>query len=381
VLLIDSEGKLLTNVGLPPEEGNLLDHAGVQAAIRGETGSTFLPAEDGEHVVAFSSILPTNWGLIIEETWEDVSSPLLDISLITPLSLAPILLVAMFALWFGARRVVQPLRNLENQAEKLASGDYEAIEESAGGIAEIQSLQQTLVSMARRIQTAQQALRGYIGSITRTQEEERRRLARDLHDETIQDLIALDQQIQMIGMNQREANASGNEAIDKLHHDTQEAIQKVRRLSRGLRPIYLEDLGLIPALEMLAKDVQTDLQIPISFEVQGSERRLDPAVEVAVYRIVQETLSNIGRHAGSTKAWIDMNFTSEALQLTVRDNGTGFELPPQTSELAYGGHYGLIGMHERVELIKGNLEIKSIPGQGTTISIYVPLAFDRGNLN
>jgi len=235
--------------------------------------------------------------------------------------------------------------------------------------------------MAHRIRAAQQALRGYIGSITRTQEEERRRLARDLHDETIQDLIALDQQIQMIGMSLGQQEASTTEAIDKLHKDAQETIQKVRRLSRGLRPIYLEDLGLIPALEMLAQDVQTDLQIPISFLVEGPERRLDPVAEVAVYRIVQEALTNICRHANADQAWIDVTFEDQGLLITVRDDGAGFEMPPQTSELAYEGHYGLIGMYERVELVKGNLKIHSTPLQGTTISIKIPQTIAMSNLN
>lgn len=370
--LTDSSGRVLTSVGTPLPEDHLSTHPGVQAALRGETGSSYLPTEDGEHVVAFSPIFPTGWALIIEEPWEAVSSPVLDISLAAPLVLVPALFVTLIALWFGARQVVGPLRQLEQKADKLAEGDYDAVEEPVGGIAEIQHLQQTLGLMAQRIRAAQEALRGYINTMTRTQEDERRRLARELHDETIQDLIALGQQVQMIGMNLRQQGLDDIEGLDELHQSTQDSVQKVRRLSRGLRPIYLEDLGLIPALEMFARDSQSELGIPISFRVEGEVHRLDPEAELALYRIVQEALSNVGRHAQAKHVWLELLFEDTEVYITVRDDGVGFRIPDQTSDLAHEGHYGLIGMYERSVLIDAHLDIRSVPGQGTHISIHLP---------
>ena len=301
--------------------------------MRGETGSSYLPGEDGEHVVAFSPIVPTDWVLLIEEPWEDVASPILDLSLAATLALIPALLVTVVALWFGARRVIEPLRRLEQRADKLARGDYEIVEETVGGIAEIQHLHQTLNTMTRRMQMAHQALRGYINTITHTQEEERRRLARELHDVTIQDLIGLDQQIQMAGINLRSQGLSEHEGLMELHQLAQEVIQRVRRLSRGLRPIYLEDLGLIPALEMLVRDTQEELGIPISFQVVGSSRRLHPDAELALYRMVQETLSNVSRHASADHTWLDVIFEDNSLRITVRDDGEGFQPPDQPTWL------------------------------------------------
>ncbi len=370
--LTDNSGRVLTSFGTALPEDYLSKHPGVEAALRGETGSSYLPAEDGEHVVAFSPILPTSWALIIEEPWEAVASPILDISLAAPLTLVPVLIVTLIALWFGARQVVVPLRQLEQKADKLAEGDYDAVEDPVGGIAEIQHLQKTLGLMAQRIRAAQQTLRGYINTMTRTQEDERRRLARELHDETIQDLIALDQQVQMIGMNLRQQGLDDIEGLRELHQATQDSIHKVRRLSRGLRPIYLEDLGLIPALEMLSRDSQSELEIPITFKVEGEVYRLGPEVELALYRIVQETLSNVGRHAQAKHVWMEVIFDETDVLITVQDDGVGFLIPDQTSEFAHDGHYGLIGMYERSVLIDAQLNIHSDPDHGTSITIHLP---------
>ncbi len=374
--ITDRSGRVLASVGADMPQEKMASHPGVQAALRGESGSIFTPAEDGEHVVAFSSILPTRWALIVEEPWEAVTSPVLNLSLIAPLSLVPVLIVMFIALWFGSRQIITPLRKLEQKASRLAEGDHEAVEESVGGITEIRHLQRTLAIMTQRIRNAQDALRGYISTMTRTQEDERRRLARELHDETIQDLIALGQQVQMIGMELRNAGLDDVQEIKQLHQATQEAIERVRRLSRGLRPIYLEDLGLIPALEMLARDTENEIGVPISFHSEGDVRRLDADTELALYRIVQEALSNAGRHANANHVWITVHFEEGAVGISIRDDGAGFRPPEQTSDLARYGHYGLIGMAERAVLIDAQMDIQSEPNKGTQIRIH--LALDDG---
>ncbi len=376
--LIDRTGLVLTSKGSASLPDNLLSQPSGQGALLGKAGSSFLLAPDGEHVVAFSPVPGTTWALVIEEPWESVVSPLLNISLAAPLALAPALLAAVVALWFGASRVIEPLRRLQQQAGRLADGDYDAIEEPITGIAEIRQLQQTLVGMARRIQAAQRSLRGYIGAVNRAQEDERRRLARDLHDETVQDLIAIDQRLQIVSMKLQEKGLPDADQLNELHQATHRAIQEVRRLSRGLRPIYLEDLGLVPALEMLARDAQRDLTIPVSYEVSGSPRRLPSDAELAVYRIVQEALTNLGRHAKAHQAWVEVGFDEGSLSVSVRDDGVGFSPPGDPSALGHEGHYGIMGMYERAEFVQGNLEVKAAPGSGTTIFIRLPLNSKSG---
>lgn len=365
--LTDRSGRVLTSIGSPLPDDQMSTHPGVQAALRGETGSSYLPAEDGEHVVAFSPIIPSSWALIIEEPWEVVASPVLNLSLAAPLALIPALGVMLIALWFGSRQIVSPLRQLEQQASKLARGDHEAIEEPVGGIAEIQLLQQTMVGMMERIAAAQNALRGYIKTMTTTQEDERRRLARELHDETIQDLIALGQQVQILGVELKKDGVEKDSEIRGLHKSTQESIERVRRFSRGLRPIYLEELGLITALQMIARDAELDLGIPVDFRSEGQIRRIDPDSELALYRIVQEALSNIGRHAQASHVWINVIFDDGGLAVHIRDNGVGFDVPERITDMARNEHFGLIGMVERAMLIDAKLSIHSQPEQGAEI--------------
>jgi signal transduction histidine kinase len=269
--------------------------------------------------------------------------------------------------------VIAPLRQLERQAGQLAEGDFSAARASVQGIAEVQHLQRTMAWMADRIGAAQEALQRYIGAITHAQEDERRRLARELHDETIQQLIALDQRLQILAMDLRESEPSRAGEVDELHREMNEAIQEVRRMTRALRPSYLEELGLAPALEMLARDAGQELGISVTFESEGTPRRLSPEAELAVYRIVQQALSNIGRHAKAKGAWVTLTFRPDRLTTLVRDDGLGFEVPDRLTDLGGRGHFGLMGMKERAELAGGSLSIRSSPGSGTQVGVDIPL--------
>jgi signal transduction histidine kinase len=367
--LTDAHGNLLQHVGVPPAEEQLLGHPGVESALRGEFGSFYLPESDGEHVVAFSPVEPVGWGLIVEEPWKSVSSPLLDVSLAAPLALVPAFLVTVVGLWFGARQVIQPLRELQEQAEQFAFEDATSLELPVGGIAEIQHLQETLIRMSMQLRSAREALQDYIGAITEAQEEERHRLARDLHDETIQDLIAVDQRIQMLSIDMKPDNPDQSQRLDNLHRDVNRTIRDVRRLTRALRPVYLEDLGLIPAIEMVADDLHRDHEIPVDIKIEGSTHRLKSAVELAVFRIVQEALSNIGRHSSARTAQIFISFDEGGLEVEVRDDGSGFEVPLRMTDMAAKGHFGLMGIHERADLIGAKLTIESDADEGTQIQL------------
>lgn len=371
--LIDQAGRVLQSEGQVPTGVELQGHQGVQAALRGEIGSSFLPATDGEHVVAFSPVQPTGWALILEEPWETVASPVLNLSLAAPLVLIPGLLVTLVALWFGARQVVRPIRRLQVQAEQLARERYDALNEPVGGIAEIQHLQQTMAWMAKSVQEAQRALQGYIGAITEAQEEERQRIARDLHDETIQDLIAIDQRIQLV-RKQIPQNSEEVRVLDALRGEVDRSIRDLRRLIRDLRPIYLEDLGLVAAIEMLSKDMEHELGVPVALQVEGDRRRLKPNSELAIYRIVQEAFSNITRHAGPKVVSLSIRFTPHVFSIRIVDDGEGFTPPARPKDLAGKGHFGLMGIYERAELIGGSFDLKSTPGEGTQLQIEVPYA-------
>jgi signal transduction histidine kinase len=240
-----------------------------------------------------------------------------------------------------------------------------------GGINEIQRLQAELVHMAHKVQLAQQSLRGYLGAVTTGQEEERQRLARELHDDTIQSLIALNQQIQLAQMTAQDGD--NRKRLMLMQQMAEQIVAALRRLTRDLRPIYLEDLGLVPALDMMARDMGKALDLPILFQSEGTSQRLPPNTELALYRIAQEGLSNVARHAQATQALISLTFDAEGVCLNIRDNGRGFNVPDSPAEMAPAGHYGLLGIQERAEAIGARLRIHSEAGAGTQLAVCLPL--------
>jgi signal transduction histidine kinase len=275
------------------------------------------------------------------------------------------------ALWFGLRWIVKPLQALESKAATLAWGEFSAIEQPVGGIAEIRRLQSELIHMARKVKAAQQSLHSYIGAITAGQEDERRRLARELHDDTIQSLIALKQRVQLAQLAAKDGHSENS--LTEVVSLTEQAIENVRRQTRALRPIYLEDLGLVTALEMLAREASQAADIPVEFLRRGTEVRLNPNVELALYRMAQEALNNVNRHAQASQAYLNISFTPQEVTLQVADNGKGFDVPKSPAEFAPGGHFGLLGLYERAELIGARLEIYSSPGQGSQITVHLPV--------
>jgi signal transduction histidine kinase len=369
-VVVTAEGWLLYSHGASRQlAAELITHPGVTAALRGESGTTYVRAGEAEHVVAFSPVLPVNWALVIEEPWAALDDPLLRTTRAGLLLLTPVLLITLLALGFGVNQIVRPLQMLRDRATALAWGNFEAIEEPVGGIDEIGRLQQELIHMANKVRMAQQGLRSYLGAVTAGQEEERRRLARELHDDTIQALIALNQRVQLA---QLAANQPATGLLEEMQAMTTQLIADLRRFTHALRPTYLEDLGLTPALEMLAKDTSEAIAIPVTFELVGPAGRLAPEVELAFYRMTQEALSNVARHAAASQAAVRLAFAPEQVSLEISDDGRGFAVPESPAEMVPAGHFGLLGLQERAELIGARLEISSRPGTGTRLTVTLP---------
>lgn len=367
LFLVGTQGELLYQSGIPLDAETPETHPGIQEALSGTSGTAYISVSGNEHVVSYSPIPATGWALVMEEPWETVSPPLLRTTEYAPYVLFPAFLLALVALWFGMRQIVQPLQALESRAVAVGWGNYEAIEEPVGGIAEIHHLQNELIHLAHKVKAAQAGLRGYIGAITTGQEEERRRLARELHDDTLQALIALNQRLHLVRLAPQDAALASS--LAEIQALTTQTMENLRRLTRALRPIYLEDLGLVAALEMLARETQQNSNVTISFRRAGEPRRLPPQTELAFYRMAQEALNNVVHHAQAAQASLEISFLPETITLHIQDNGRGFVPPESLAELAPQGHYGLLGMHERAELIGATLDVRSAPGQGTRIGI------------
>ena len=218
----------------------------------------------------------------------------------------------------------------------------------------------------------QDNLRFYIQQITRAQEEERMRIARELHDDTTQELVTLSRQLDTFSDGSEQLPEQARKRLDELQSRIDTIIKGVRRFSQDLRPSVLDDLGLVPALEMIADDLRERYGIATKVKVTGKQRRLSPEKELLLFRITQEALRNVWRHSQASAASITAEFGSGKIKITVQDNGRGFQLPARLGDLASAGKLGLAGMYERTQLVGGKLELQSTPGKGTTLTIEVP---------
>jgi len=218
----------------------------------------------------------------------------------------------------------------------------------------------------------QESLRFYLGQITMAQEEERKRIARELHDETIQALVVLARQLEDIISVSSDLSFDKRRLLENLRKQADDIMANVRQLSQDLRPPALDRLGLVPALEWLASDIGKRSGINVGVRIHGVSRRFSPEVELVLFRVAQEALRNAWRHAQATKTDVIVEFGDRKIRITIKDNGEGFDLPETTGDLVKRGRLGLAGMQERIQLVRGSLKMKSSPGEGTMVVIEAP---------
>ncbi|MBM3183439.1 MAG: sensor histidine kinase, partial [Chloroflexi bacterium] len=204
-------------------------------------------------------------------------------------------------------------------------------------------------------------------------EEERKRISHELHDETIQDLVALSRKLDALASSDLQLPVKHRTELEKLWKQVNDIVADLRRLSQDLRPAAIDRLGLLPALEWLAADVGRYSGIKIGVKVLGKERRLPAEVELVLFRIAQEALRNVKKHAQATEAEITVEFREDATAITISDDGRGFTPPQKIGSLAREGKLGMTGMQERAQLVGGNLTVQSEPGRGTSITIELPV--------
>jgi signal transduction histidine kinase len=211
----------------------------------------------------------------------------------------------------------------------------------------------------------------YTAQIFKAQENERQRISRELHDETLQTLLVIATRAEELGSRENVKNVSETRTQAEWIRDaTLSLSQELRRLSLDLRPAILDNLGLVPAIRWLVGELLHD-NISGRLEVTGEPRALSPEIEINIFRIVQEALNNIRRHSKASEALVRLEFEPDALQLTLRDNGTGFSPEITTGELTARGKLGLTGIQQRVRILNGTYALNTTPGRGTQIDICI----------
>ena len=218
----------------------------------------------------------------------------------------------------------------------------------------------------------QKGLKAYAAYVIQAQEDERQRIARELHDEAIQTLILLCRRLSFIESADETLSPSTIEGLRDARRIAEQLVGGLRDYARALRPQALEDLGVIVSIRRLLEDFTERTGIPGHLRIVGEEQRQPGDTELSMFRIAQEALTNVDRHAKATGVVVTVTFAENEAKLDVQDNGVGFNVPPALEELSIGGQLGLLGMHERAELLGGYLRIQSIPGKGTTITFSCP---------
>ncbi|MBT9177387.1 MAG: Signal transduction histidine-protein kinase/phosphatase DegS [Firmicutes bacterium] len=259
--------------------------------------------------------------------------------------------------------IERALRNLEDTVKKA-----EQLVAQVGMATEV--LRGNLKELSGQLDTMQQ--RQWLGlRIIRAQEEERRRLARDMHDGPAQMLanVVLRAEICERLLDADLAQVRGE--LRSLKEVVCGSIKDIRRVIVDLRPMALDDLGLVPALKRYISDVKEQRRLLVELSVQGLERRMPSAVEVAGFRIVQEGLNNVLKHARAAKVQVKIEFGEDTLLISITDDGQGFAVDEALTER--GEHFGLLSMRERVQLLEGTCQIESAPGRGASIMVRLPI--------
>ena len=203
--------------------------------------------------------------------------------------------------------------------------------------------------------------------IIKVQEEERRRLAREIHDGPAQSLVNVILRLEVCQKIMETDLEKAREELNDMKAQVRTSLQEVRRIIFDLRPMILDDLGLVPAIRKYLDEYQQKFKIDTNFILLGKEKRIDSVLEVAIFRIIQEALINAYKHSGANRIDVRLEISQSQVTVVVEDNGRGFEVEKVLSSASTGEHYGLINMRERAELFGGRVIFQSEPGKGTKV--------------
>jgi PAS domain S-box-containing protein len=235
---------------------------------------------------------------------------------------------------------------------------------------------QAFHNMARDIteeRRLQRNLQFYLRQVLQAQEEERKRLARELHDDVSQQILLLTHGIDNIAYKaERYSPPDLRNELTRLYELSQQTYQNIKLYAQALRPSILDDLGLVAAIKWLAEETHklSGIEVEVKTDIIP---RLSPETQLVLFRIAQEALNNVYRHSGASEATILVEHQGDEIRMTISDDGKGFKIPQQLSEFASQGKLGLTGMAERVQLTGGQLEVSSQERKGTTIVVRVPI--------
>jgi two-component system sensor histidine kinase UhpB len=276
--------------------------------------------------------------------------------------LIAVLIFAVGVCWVTLR-VLLPLKRLVKQSRWILEGNSSPFKNSTGGIREIDELRRSLCYMLEQIELGREREAMYRDALTQSQENERMRIAHEIHDDTIQSLVLVSHNLERATYSAKNNKRDITDHLDNARNQLQSTVDSLRQMIMNLRPTILDDLGLVAAIDALR-----DNHPVFEFVVSGENRPISHTQELALFRTVQEAISNAERHASPHHVIATLRYSKAHVSLEICDDGVGFQVPPQLQEFANSEHYGLIGLYERITHLGGQFKIDSQPRIGTRLA-------------
>ena len=351
--------------------------------------------ERSADVLAFSPLEIAPWGVSILQPEKDVFAPARNLRKTFLLFSIVSIGIALFIAVGMSRSIVKPVHELIDATQSIASGDMSR-SIGFGGVDEIGMLSSSFEVMRVKLADSLESLRNYnielehkvaertkeiqesqkkvenlLKKVIAAQEEERKRISRGLHDDTMQSMSAILMKLEMCKLDT--AHDPGSK-VDEVKGLVISMLSSVRNLIQNLRPSILDDLGLEAAIRWLLEKHLGGKGIESFFNIIGAKgTRFNPYVEITLFRIIQEVIVNIARHAEAENVFVIFQIREKSISVDIEDDGRGFDVPSALKQTEDGRGLGLLGMRERVNLLDGKMQIFSAPGEGTRITIDIPI--------
>ncbi len=325
----------------------------------------------GNLAIVSAAMATTFW--LSRVTWTPADTGLADAAVWTALGIG-VLLLSLGVNGLLVRIALSPLMELEDAVVEINAGDPSR-RASLSPLADrdFERVIGSFNKMLDRSAAYRERLRELSARSLRVQEDERRRIARELHDDTAQRMVAVALRLGFARKHLKGHSAA--DQIDQAHGELLKTVEGLRRIARGLRPPALDELGLFAAVEVHAREMRERSSIQVEVErreASGARHRpLSPQSELSAYRIVQEALSNAQRHAGARHVKVTFEDRDDALRITIEDDGCGFDPAEAVAGRDEGG-LGLLGMEERAAHVGGQVAFDSTPGRGTRVAVAIP---------
>ena len=325
-----------------------------------------------KNLVSIAALSSGSQFIVFSEPWSDILAPTLYYQLIFIGLWILGITFSLGMLSVSISRIIRPIALLvENATGAVPGSIFHPVPQH--GPKEIRALTNEFNQMVIRLAEQQRSLRQYAHKALLSQEEERQRLSHELHDGTLQDMVGLVQRVELCRNDLDTNPAYAKQRLDELHDLLNKTIEDIRRMSIALRPPVLEDFGLPIALDALCKDLQQEKpDLVLNYVVLGDNLRLQPDLELAVYRVVQEALTNIRKHVKDvSEVSVKLEFTEIEVKAVITNNGAVFS-NYDVNQFVQSGHLGLAGMYERARLFGGSLAITTDAENNTVVCIQMP---------